>query len=423
VAKLTLPNNEFNYYEPDWERGGSLEWDHPMGANLLTFSVDKTLLDIGSSEYFASGGNLVKVFGVTPGSSIATTSVLLRALMNASDRLSIVPALYYNAYDWRTSLDGGTTWTTRGLGHFDPRLGITYRTTSHSIVRFAVGSSIAPPYLSALGTSAAVTPRFISNLPPFGSIYEIQTGNAGLRPETAFGYDLGTDFRLGDRETIASADLYTTTLSNQFFTQYKHGGNYNDGTDGTLPLYLLTPSNLSRARYDGVEFTLKRRPNVGVGFVFQGSLQRAYPYGLAPGLYGPPNGPQTSNLTLVPSINYQYGVGNAGGTPYSQGYGELNYRGVNGLAASFGETYVGPNNTYVLKPFFMANATLRLPLRERLSLQVAAQNLFNYYSGWISPYLAGYPKNLTVQVNNQAQVVPTTALPPRTIRTSLSYRI
>jgi outer membrane receptor protein involved in Fe transport len=294
--------------------------------------------------------------------------------------------------------------------------------TPDSIARLAIGSSIAPPYLSALGNASTVQPRFAPNS-SVGSIYAIQTGNANLRPETAFGYDLGADFRLGDKQIIASFDVYTTTLSNQFFTQYVPSGSFNDGTHGTLPLYALTPANLSRARYSGLELAVKRQPAAGFGFVLQGSLQRAYPYDLSPGLYGLPNAPQTANLNLVPNINYQLGAGTTGGTPYSQGYGELSYREANGFYASFGETYIGPNNTYALSPFSIANATVRQPLTKHLSLQLSAENLFNYASGWISPYLGSYPNNLVVYVNGQAQIVPTTALPPRTIRTALTYRL
>src|SRR6185437_3492830 len=51
-----------------------------------------------------------------------------------------------------------------------------------------------------------------------------QLQSAALKPETAFGWDIGGDHRLGDGVTFVSADVYMTNLFNHFITQLYNTG-------------------------------------------------------------------------------------------------------------------------------------------------------------------------------------------------------
>ncbi len=65
--------------------------------------------------------------------------------------------------------------------------------------------------------------------------------------------------------------------------------------------------------------------------------------------------------------------------PYATGYAEVNDTTRRGLYASFGETYFGNNDSYDEPAFFVAHATLRIPLTKNLSVQASGDNLFNAY--------------------------------------------
>ncbi|MBV9080292.1 MAG: TonB-dependent receptor, partial [Elusimicrobia bacterium] len=423
TVRLTTPNVAFSGFEVDKLRGGSLEWDRTFGPHTATLSVDETVQGSFLSYLQALNAKLVRTAYYPAGTSFATTSVLARLQLNPSDRLFVGPALYYNVYSWRTSPDGGTTWQVASLTHLDPRLTVTYRPSADSSLRFAAGASIAPPYVSALanGTPAA---HLFGNGGSLGPIYFTNSANPNLRAETAFGYDAGADVRLRDRQTILSVDVYRTTVSNQIFTQYLPSGTYDDGTNGTHPFYLITPANIARARDDGVELSIRRNPPRGFGFVIQGSVQRSFPYDLPASLYGLPGQPPNANLTIVPNMNFQRGVGLGGGTPYSQGYAELSVRGAKGSFASLGATFVGRNNTYAAPAFIVLNGTIRFSPAKNVSVQFAGDNLTNYNAGYPTPFFGSYALNTNlVTITGKQMVVPAQVQGPRTIRTSVSYAL
>ncbi|MBV9080226.1 MAG: TonB-dependent receptor, partial [Elusimicrobia bacterium] len=141
-------------------------------------------------------------------------------------------------------------------------------------------------------------------------------------------------------------------------------------------------------------------------------------------LYGLPGQPPNANLTIVPNINFQRGVGATGGTPYSQGYAELSVRGGNGSFASLGATYVGRNNSYATPAYAVLNATVRFSPAKNISVQFAGENLTNYDAGYLSPFYGSYALNTNlVTVTGKQMVVPTQVHAPLTIRTSVSYTL
>lgn len=424
TVNFTTPKTEFDGFERDYLRGAGAEWDHVMGQNLFSLSFDRSDLQ-GYARYVYAPISLTKPYLAYPqGTGETTTSVLARAVLNPSDRLTIIPAVYYNGYTYRTSPDNGKLFGTTTLGHFDPRLGVTYQPSPNVSLRFSAGSSIAPPYISAISNARAVAPYYCPTCVSGQPIYNEITSNGQLRPENAFGYDLGGDARVANAGIIISADLYSTTLANQFFTQYVPHGTYT-GTHGTFPLYLLEPANLSRARYEGIEFSIRRQPVFGWGFALQGSLQRAYPYDIPPSFYSPGAGQSPAiNLAVVPNVNYQYTVATTGGTPYSQGDAEINYRFHSGIEAGFNEIYVGPNNTYNVPHLFYSNASLKVPVGKHLALQFAGMNVFNTDSGWLDPWYGPngpYP-TADITVTHTEQLWWKTLLPPASIQTQLIWR-
>ena len=294
-------------------------------------------------------------------------------------------------------------FTTGTSSHYDGRLGLEYRAAPDLSLRLAAGSAIAPPYLGILTNF----PSSISYTT--GSTSATQSvASPNLKPETAFGYNLGADYRIGSSDLV-SADFYLTNLFNQFITQgtpigfcTPPPGTTNEclpSTTGPVTLFGTSPVNLSNARYQGIELAYRHDPPFGFGFTLQGALQSAYPYHLSRCFYysgaqvdttvpqctGTAN--MNQNLAVLPSQNFTGGAGfPANGVsnqsiPYSQAYGELRYRFRDGIGALFGETLYGNNNSLNQKAFWAANATLEFPLANQATIQISGSNIFNANSG------------------------------------------
>jgi len=241
----------------------------------------------------------------------------------------------------------------------------------------------------------------------------VETINAGnLRPETAFGYDAGTDYAFNDRVTFASADLYLTNLFGQFLDETYPGGICPPtACEKTTPPTGLVYSqyvNLSNARYEGIELVLKRVPLRGFGFKLTGSTQRGYPYNLPPNFYCqfkitasypciPAN--YNTNLNILPGQNF-YGeyVNNRGSTtsgvdnqsvPYLQANADVSYHLANGAFALFGETLFGKNNSLNRPPFSIGYFSVNYPVGKDLAAQISGYNVFNVYSGFFPVYGGG----------------------------------
>jgi outer membrane receptor protein involved in Fe transport len=435
----------YDYYqEPELDKleGESFQYDHPFadGSDVLTFSGNWTRAR--STDYTVSSASYCSplCYGLVlpPGTHQELGTYMLRGRFSITPRLQATLSDYFNTYSSTFAINcptqfgfctqdaavngTGVTFTTTNNTHNDPRLGLVFRPSAFSSVRFSAGSAIAPPFVGIL--SQIFTP------PTYNQSYNVafETNSHGnIKPETAFGYDLGGDVSFRDG-TIFSTDVYLTNLFNRFFQQSAatglvcgsavtclpdHGVQAPPGT----PIINQFNTNISNARFEGIEATLSRSPAVGLGFSFSGALQKGYYYNLPPFFYcsagaaqpslnGGPAGciPQNydQNLNIVSGQNTNgipvgfYNISYNGNMriPFAQGNAELNYTFPGGEYVALGETYYGKNNSLNEPPFGIGYATLRFPVSRSLALQISGDNIFNAYPGFLPVYGAGVPIDL-----------------------------
>jgi outer membrane receptor protein involved in Fe transport len=453
----SVPVAFFDYYnqsEHDALKGYSFEYDHPFAADdVLTFTYDTTHSTTTSFSQFASGtpaaGKAFNTSTLKLGQSVTLptgseqnfSTAMLRGAFHVNPKLNVTWSNYFNIYKSTyptlctgTCLADGTGYTfdSTTRTHYDPRLAVEFRATPSLALRFSAGSAIAPPYLALL--SGVTAP--ISAYKP-GASYVTQKVNSGaLHPETAFGEDLGGDYRFHDGVTYISADIYHENLFNHFITGTFDTGATCPATDpvtgnptgcpANLPLYFTTNTNLGNARFEGVELELRRVPQSGLGYTIQGALQRGYAYNLPPYFYCLQPGPgckANTNLGIIEGQNFSGGgIGGNGlvanglsnqNVPYAQGYGELNYRTGNGWYGNVNLTYYGKNNSLYEPAFTTLGATVRAPLGNGLTFQISGDNLTDKYSDIWPSYGTGVQIPLA---NGQLAATQANVLYPRTIR-------
>jgi len=416
-VQVSLNGQYFRETEEDKLHGGSFEYDHYLGnsSNVLSFDFNQSNATTNSYECEPDCFPLVEA-----GSSQRLSTYLIRAIFNPTDKLNLTLSNYYDNYDEHYTTGNG--FTTQTYGQYDGRLGLQYRATRDLSLRASTGSALAPPYLALLDSSP-VTSYKIDSSGTFASATH-NTGN--VKAETAFGYDLGADFRLpGDGLTVVTSDLYLNNVKNQFVSGELLSQGQTpmcvSGTTGhpvvggtcptgdtlmTLPLFFSSGANVDNARYEGVELGINRDPRVGLGFTVQGALIRAYPYDVSPCLYSNvfTGGVQdcnakTTNLGIIGGPNF-FGSGSSGSNgdskngagsnfnsvnnhsiPYSQGYGSIHFRTPKGGLIEFGETYYGSNNSYEQPAFLVADGSVRFPFGDgSYTVQISGYNLFNVYN-------------------------------------------
>lgn len=380
TTNVTIPTPYTNQVEHDDLHGTSLEWDHPMGSDQLTFSVDSNtsltnVYRVAGSATDAAGNLSISVPG---GTSQVFTTYLLRGILNFGAKTQLTLANYFSTFSSKYAV--GTTSTDDAIfqnaftTHDDPRIGLSYRASRDANIRLSVGSAIAPPY-PALISVFNQTPAQVYT--PGASSVTVTKNAGGLLPETSFGYDLGTDVRL-DPNGVLSGDLYLTNIRNQFVGVIYPSGSTNQG----VPVYINTNENLAQSRYAGVEANFLEDPPQGFGYTLSAALQRAYAYNISPGFYYGPAGPFTQNLGVVSGLNYYgtatgfNGISNKS-EAYSQAYAAIHRRGSYGQYAELGLTYYGSNNTYDIPAFIVGSASYRQPLGHGTAIQISADNLFN----------------------------------------------
>ncbi len=378
TALVTIPAVDAytnNMGDHDYLHGSSFEYDHPIGDDLISaaYDLDTMLTD----SYKIAGGTGATQYSIAPGTRQDFSNYLLRGVLQIGEKGQLTLANYYNVYrstyaptsPTDTTFDFSTSTTT----HDDPRLGYVYRATPNLAIRFSTGSSIAPPYPSLIDNNTT-TPAEVT--PSDGTI-TVSKNSGTLRPETSFAYDVGADARLRDGD-IVSLDTYLTNIWNQFATSITDTGTTYDG----YPVYSSTNENLAQSRYEGVELALRRDPPVGYGYIVSGDLARAYAYNISGNFYLSAAGVYTTNLAVVPGINYYSngsgynGISNKS-EAYSMGYAAIHRRGVWGQFAELGLTYYGSNNTFNIPAFFVGSATFRQPVAANTAIQVSADNVFD----------------------------------------------
>jgi hypothetical protein len=416
----------FNESELDKLGGWSFEYNHPFGENALSFSLDQNTTQAAAYE----NSTFTNVF-IPQGSSQLFTTLQLRANLQLAPSVTATLADYQNLYRStyaancpfsygfsNCAIDGSNvSFTTTTTAHNDPRAGFVWQPNSNLAVRLAAGSAIAPPYLDLL--SQVTSPQ---------ALWDQQTGiatltkNSGqLRPETAFGYDLGTDYRLRDGWTVVSGDIYENNLFNHYFGETLFSGltcgqvaypcldQGGKKAPASTPVYYMLNTNISNFRFEGIELQVQRAPRIGWGFTLAGALQRGYVYNLPPYFYCSMPGPHcqyNQNLNIIAnenlngegigSVSYSpyFGFGSTIGSlntriPYAQGNVNVSYTFKNGAFALLGTTYYGNNNSLNEPPFGYGSFTARYPFTRSLALQISGNNIFNAWPGVIPVYGAG----------------------------------
>jgi len=453
---VSLPGQYFRETEEDKLHGGSFEYDHYLGTsgNAISFAFDQTNATTNSYEFEPE-----YVPSVEPGSSERLTTYLLRGIFNPTDKLNVTLSNYYNNY--AEHYTNGNGFLTNVYGRYDGRLGLAYRADRNLSVRASAGSALAPPFLALLDSTAVTSYKVDAS-----GTFATATHNVGnVKAETAFGYDLGADLRVGDGFTVFSGDLYLNNVKNQFISgellpqgltplcvsgTTGHpvvGGTCPTGaTLMSLPTFFSSGANLDNARYQGVELSVNRDPAVGFGFTAQGALIGAIPYDLSPCVYSNvfTNGVQncsvqTTNLGIISGSNF-YGSGSSGSNgqpkngagsnfnavnnhaiPYSQGYGQLHYRTPKGGLIEFGDTFYGANNSYNQPAFWVADGSVRFPLGNdgSFNFQISSYNVFNVYPSALVTLAGGVGVPLA---NGQIGLTNGNTVGPRTFNFVLSKK-
>lgn len=396
--------------------GYAAEADRPIGQTVLSVAFDRSNHE--SDESTLTAGQTLTQVVLPRGSGQQFTTVLARAQAALTPRLSATLATYVTSYASHYTGDGGVTWSDATHADVLPRLGFSLVPTADFAWRLALGGSIAPPYIALL-SSPGTTP--VHNPPGQAQGYFINANNGQIAPEKAFGYDLGFDWRLHPAVHLSS-DVYLTHLRDMFLTETSQQGTYaaTSGASAGIaePLYVTQTANLGNARYEGVELALDTAPLHGLGFKIQGSLQRAYAYDIAPSFYATAAGANTTNLGVIPNINFQasgsgFNAISPGRIPYSQGYTEVNVRTKNGGLLLLGYTYYGPNNAFNQPAFGVLSSSVRVAFGKDRWLEISGDNLTDVYGAPYDALVGGVPVPL---INGKLGVITGSNYGPATVQ-------
>jgi TonB dependent receptor/Carboxypeptidase regulatory-like domain/TonB-dependent Receptor Plug Domain len=400
------------------ELGESLEFDRGFAnGSDLTLALDRHSQS-GFEFINEPTSGLPPYDALPPGASQLFDTESARFDFFVAPRIEANLAYYAIQYQSHFTDNGGgilpgsgpASWTDATHGFNAPRAGFTWQPNRDTSWRLALGSSIAPPYLTLLSSPGTAPSENITAYPAGGYTEDLNNGN--IAPETAFSYDVGVDKRI-HQSMYVSFDAYLTNLHDMYLpSTFLINQDYNPPgcpKVGTCPLYGAETENLGHARYEGLELAFGNAPLAGLGFRVQGDLMRAYAYDLPQGFYctNVPAGECTpfhydTNLGIIPGINFQQsGIGynsiNGAAVPYSMGYAELNYRIPAGAFFRIGATYYGPNNAYSQPAFVIFSTGLRLPIGPNIAIQLSGNNLTNQYGQlWASQY-GGVPSVLVPQ--------------------------
>ena len=439
-------HNKYLQTEQDALSGISFLYLHPIGSNTLSLGIDQTISTTTSfSQSTYTNVNL------PTGSAQKFTTFTLRGHFRINPKLSGYATLYENIYNStypvscpfaygysNCAIDGSNvTFGSTTNTHFDDRFALTYRPDTNTSLRLSIGSAIAPPYLLLLSQIASPAATYNSST----GIATLRTNNGGIKPETAYGFDLGASFRMPKANAVATVDLYQTNLFNKFFgqtypSQYTCSSpniqctNSGAAVPPNTPVYYQSYVNLSNARFAGIEVGIRSLRHVGLGYVVEGDLSRGYVYNLPPYFYCSTPGPncvQNQNLNVIANQNFNGGGIDYTSTitsmntrlPYAQANLEVNYRSKGGIYAALGDSLEGNNNSFNRAPFGIGYVTLRVPLNKRFAVQVSGDNIFNAYTGLFPVYGGGVPVPL---VNGSQAATVGNVLGPATYRFILSTR-
>jgi hypothetical protein len=261
----------------------------------------------------------------------------------------------------------------QSLQYGAPRAGFVWRPTPTISARLSAGGGIAlAPLTYLIGTNGTPTLNDTVGAPPG---YSVTVTNLNLRPETSFGYDIGSDFRL-PQHAILSVDAYRDTLFGQLFESTNVTGTYMG-----LPLYTSQYENLGVSRFEGVLASVRRDVPKGIYGSISMGLTRGFVVSVPPGVYNEATCTKCTNLYVVPGINFNGGNAGALGAavPYSQAAANVGYRWSPHTFVEFDPTYYGPNNSYYRPAFVEADARISQTLGKDVSLLFTFRNVTGAY--------------------------------------------
>jgi hypothetical protein len=267
-----------------------------------------------------------------------------------------------------------SAYVDRNVNYTAPRLGMVYHPNQRTAFRASAGGGIALAPLSYLVGSNGVPTADNAAAP---SLYTVTRINTDLKPETSFGFDVGTDLNVAPA-TVVSFDLYRSTLHGQLFQSINTSGTFNN-----LPLYVSQYQNLGVSRYEGLILDARHDPARGINWRLSGGFTRGYVVSLPAGFYNTATCTNCTNLYVVKNINFDGAANGAFGAPvpYAQVTASLGYRWQPEEWIRLAPTYYGSNNSYYRPAFTILNADASIPVARKASLLLHFMNITNVYGG------------------------------------------
>jgi outer membrane receptor protein involved in Fe transport len=367
---------------------------------------------------------LTGTFQINPKLRVALGNYWERYQVNAQIENPAVLAAYFAQYNSTAAAPVALVPRTATYTHYDPHVGVEFRPSSWTSLRFNGGSSITQPYPALVSGFGAVTIPNAAN----GGNYTNSIPNFSLQPETTVSYDLGLDQRLSDGGVL-SVDAYDFTVHNVFLSNNTTlpaipntcgtigGVPQNAGFPNSLCLQTNTINGPIQRSY-GLEIQANKTPASGWGYFLGASLQRTYLDQLPSSIYIA----NTSNGNVNFNINGEQLFGH----PFFKSYGQLLFGTARGDVFELGADYEGANNFTFGPPYTIWDASARIRVHPHVRLLVSAQNLFNLNTGtYLGRSLTnqGFFQAGLYQVNGQLLysqgLTNLNALPPRNIRVLL----
>ena len=392
IATITSPL--YQTMEQDNLTGYTLEYDKMLGqsTNVIRVSADE---NYSLTHVYTPGSpDNSSTSNIPAGSQQNTSTYRVVGDFDLGSKFHVQGGYYLSRFDTHYPFFNTTgATTTYNFGdiinwHGDERFTLTYRPTRSTSVRLAIGSSLVAPYLGILSGSSGTPTLCTASTCPAGfqpsSVYVSSVGGINVKPETSFGYNLGSSYRFSQfPDTVISGDVYLTNLQNQFLKSVYLNGTAGGGGTPVLPLYTTAYSNLSNARYEGIEGKLEHAPPAGWGWALSGALLRGYAYNVPASIYQyNAAGVATTNQGVVAGQNFgPTSLLSSGGSaiPYATGYAEANFRSVEGWYGNIGMIYFGNNNTFNQRAFEVVRSTIRVPILgiSHTYFQFSVDNVFN----------------------------------------------
>ncbi len=385
----TVTEDAFHYLEHNLanNRDMSAAYDTQLSSNLTLgasyvrsyYDIPEVISYLYTEEAYGIPGAQKFLLDVPPSLSETTGEARLHLNYSPSDTTSLdlsyydVSALYHVANPSITN-----QYVNQALSYAAPRLGFVWTPNYKIAIRAAMGGGLALAPLNYLvGTNGIPYLNYTGNTP---TSYSVQITNLALRPETSFGFDVGTDYRLSP-ETILSFDAYRDNVYGQLFESNQLTTlNYN-GTG--LPLFTAEYGNLGVSRYEGLLLSVRRDVARGYYGAVTLGFTRGFVVSVPNGFYNEAGCTNCVNLWVVPGINFNGGLfgGYSGTVPYSQAAITVGYRWSPQTFAEIDPTYLGPNNSYYRPAFVEVDGRLSYGLNAHVSLLLTARNITGVYDG------------------------------------------